>query len=163
DPQVDDPPAPVFGHGQVSVLPDAQAGAVEAGDGQAADQEQGQERPVLAGPPQRRPQAAGHQPQPQEQPDQQQQLPEPAQVHVLITLVAEPEPDVPGELLLDAQPLAGQRAADHEDQGGEQDVDAQALALRLAAADGRGHEQAGRQPGGRDPEDAELQVPGPRH
>ena len=58
---------------------------------------------------------------------------------------------------------AGQRA-DHDDQqADEQEVHARALELRLVAGDGRGDEQARGQPGGGDPEDAELRVPGAGH
>src|SRR5579884_2255859 len=115
---------------------------------------------MFAGPPQSGPQTARHKGQPDEQAGQQEQLPEAAQIDVFITLMAEPEPGVTVQFLLHAQPLAGQGTNDDDQEGGEEDVDEEALPLRFTSADGRSDEQAGGQPGGGDPEDAQLRVPG---
>ena len=60
---------------------------------------------------QRRLDAAPHQPEPEGQADEEQDLPEATEIDVLVALRAEPEPEV-AELLLDAEPLAGERADD---------------------------------------------------
>ena len=105
--------------------------------------------------------AAPHQPQPEGESDEQQDLPEPSQVHVFVALRSQPEPQV-AELLLDAQPLAGERSDHDGDDRDEQHVHAESLTFRFGAAH-RGHDvQTGRQPRGRDPEDADLQMPGAR-
>ena len=146
--------------GEIRVPPVAERGPVEQGDGGGGDQEHHQERTLLARLAQRRQNRAHHQRQPEEQPDEQRDLPEPAEVDVLVAAVAEVEPRGAGaEHLLHAQPLAGHRADDDEQERAEQDVDAEALPLRLVAAHRRADEQAGGQPGRGDPEDAELHVP----
>ena len=111
----------------------------------------------------RRPQRAAHEHQPDQQADEQEDLPEPAEVHVLVALVAEPEVGGEAQPLHHREPLAGHRADDDDQQADEQEVHAEPLELRLVARDGGRDEQARRQPRRRDPEDAELRVPGARH
>ena len=85
------------------------------------------------------------------------------EVDVLVAAVAEVEPQrAARQHLLDAQPLARHRAEHHDEQRAEQHVHAEPLVPRLDAADRRTDVEAGRQPGGGNPEDAELQVPGAR-
>ena len=67
---------------------------------------------------------APHQQQPEEQADEQQDLPDAAEVDVLVALWPNQNQQV-AELLLDAQPLAGQRADDDDEQRAEQHVDAE--------------------------------------
>ena len=140
-----------------------QAGAVEAGDGQRREGEQEQERALLVTAPQRRPQAPEHQPQPEEEAHEEPDLPHPPQVHVLEALVAEEVGEREREILLHGQPLAHQGATDHHHQGAEEDVHPEALVPRLGAAEQRRQVEAGGEPGGGDPEDAQLQMPGARH
>ena len=104
---------------------------------------------------------AQHQDEPQHEPGEEGDLPGAAEVHVLVALVAEPEARVEAELLVDGQPLAGERPDHDEEQRAEQDVHAQTLEPRLAPADGRRQEEAGGQERRRDPEHPSLDVPGP--
>ena len=160
-PQVDDPPAPVFDHRQVRVLAPGQTRAVEQADGDRRQEEDDRERLALARLSQRRPKRTAHQDKPDHQPGKQQDLPEPAKIDIFPTLVTEPEIHVEVEVLLDAEPFAGHRADDHDEQRAEQHVNADLLEFRLAAAQRRGEIETGGEPCGRDPEDAELGVPGP--
>jgi hypothetical protein len=64
-----------------------------------------------------------------------------------------------GEFVLDAHPFAGERARHHQQQSPEQNVDAERLELGFLAADQRSDEQTCSEPGGGDPEDADLYVP----
>ena len=84
------------------------------------------------------------------------------EVDVLVAAVAEVEPHRLGQHLLHAQPLARHRADHDEQERAEEHVDAGPLPLRLLAADRRRDVEARREPRGRDPEDAELHVPGAR-
>ena len=106
-----------------------------------------------------RPERAAHKEEPDEQADEQEDLPEPSEVDVFIALMAEPEVGDEPELLLDAEPFAGQRADDDDEQASEQEIDAKALAFRFIARNGRRDEQSGGEPRRGDPEDAELRVP----
>ncbi|MPM33623.1 hypothetical protein SDC9_80200 [bioreactor metagenome] len=180
-PQVDDPPAPVFLDRQVPAVGHPESRAEEAGDGQGAQQQhddqralpaggqrRGLGRPVdlaTAGPPDRRPHPAGDQEEPEEQADEQADLPDPGQVEVLLAGGAEPPVDrqTVAHVAHDRQPLADHGAGHHDDERPEQHVDAEPLVLRLATADGRGDVQTGGEPGGGDPQDAELGVPGAGH
>ena len=108
----------------------------------------------------RRPQRAADQRQPDAQADEQEDLPEAAEVDVFPALVAEPEVLRQAELLHHRQPLAGERADDDDEEADEQDVDAEALVLRLVSGDRRADVQAHAQPRGRDPQHRELRVPG---
>ena len=68
--------------------------------------------------------------------------------------MTEPEVSDKAEFLLNAEPFT-REGADHDgQQAGEEEVDAEALALWFITGNGRRHEQTGRQPGGRNPEDA---------
>ena len=165
DPEVDDPPPPVLGDGEVGVPAVPQRGAVE-NPAIASDDSRKSDRipPLLVATPERREDRAGDQEEPEEQADEQGDLEGPAEVDVLVAAVADVEPERPArEHLLHAEPLPCHRTEHHHQQRPEQHVDAEPLELRLAAADGRPDVQAGRQPGGRDPEDSELEVPGAGH
>ena len=104
-----------------------------------------EQRPVFALANERRLERAHHQDEPEHQADEQQNLPEPSQVDVFITLAAKPEPHV-AEPLLDAQPLASERTADHEHQRAEEYIHAEPLILWLVATDGRADIEPRRQP-----------------
>ena len=119
-------------------------------------------RAVFALANQRRFERRDHQYQPKHQADKQQDLPESAQVDVLITLAAEPEPHV-AKALLNTHPFTGKRTADHKDQCAKQHIHAEPLILRFVPADCRPYVQACRQPRSSDPEDGELQMPRARH
>jgi hypothetical protein len=67
-----------------------------------------------------------------------------------------------GELVLHAHPLAGERSHHNQEQCAEQNVHAESLELRFLAADERSNEEPGGQPGGGDPEDSDLDMPGSR-
>ena len=89
----------------------------------------------------------------------QQHLPEAAQVQILAALVTEPEP-VLTQLVVHSKPFPAQTAEHHDGQGAQQDDDAGPLALGLTTAHERGEEEATGHPGGGDPENGQLQVPG---
>ena len=113
---------------------------------------------------QRGPQAAQHQRGPQQQADEQIDLPEAAEVEIFIALVAEPEIErAGGDMAVDREPFAGERSDDDHQQADEQEIDAEALELRFSAAQQRRDIEPGGQPGGRDPQDGELRVPGAGH
>ena len=138
----------------------AKPGAVhEADRGRGAGEHQHQRAAVVAAP-QRRPEAAQHEPEPQHEPGEQTDLPGAAEVDVLVALVPEPERQPERQLLVDREVLARQRSRDDQQQRAEQHVDSQPLEARLAPADHGGQEQAGREERGRDPEDGRLDVPG---
>ena len=163
DPQVDHPPAPVFGDRQVRT-----AGARTAPGRRTAGWRPRRAGTAPAGAGSRPTGSAGHiartiSTSQRNRPTVRKSCQNRPEVDVLIALVAEPEVRRVAELLLDAEPLARHRADDDDQQADEQEVDAQPLELRLVARDGRGHEQPGGQPGGGDPEDAELRVPGAGH
>ena len=160
DPQVDDPPAPIFHDRDVRVLAVEQARAEQQADRNGSDDDEENERPpafLL----QRRPQAAQDQRRPQQQADEQIDLPEAAEVEIFVALVAEPEVQrADAHVAVDRQPFAGERADDDDQQADEQEVDAEALELRLASAEQRRDVEAGGEPRGRDPQHRELGVPG---
>ncbi|MNS56322.1 hypothetical protein D3C72_891780 [compost metagenome] len=163
-PQVHHPPAPVLGDRQVGLAIPHQPGGVEERDGRRRQQEQPQQVLRLGGLLEGRPHGPDHQAQPEEQAHEQKHLPEAAQIDVLVALVAEPEVGRVGQALLgDGEPLAGHRARHDDQQTHEEEVHAQALELGLVAGHRRGDVEARRQPGRRDPEDAQLRVPGARH
>ena len=155
------PPAPVFSGDQRAALSVHQPGSVEQRNRDARNQEQHQQRMVFVAPRQCRPDAAPHQPQPESQSDEQQDLPEAPEIDVFVALRSQPEPQV-AELLLDAHPFAGKRSDDNGDHRDEQYIHAKPLSFRFSAADCRNDVQAGRQPGGGDPENSDLQMPGAR-
>ena len=120
-----------------------------------------QQRSVLALANQCRFESRDHQHKPQHQADEQQDLPEASEIDVFISLTAEPEPHV-AETLLDAQPFAGERSADHENQRTEECVHTKPLVLRLVTADSRSNVKSGGQPRRSDPENGDLEMPGAR-
>ena len=137
DPQVHQPPAPVLDHRQLSVLVPHQACAVEQADRHRRQEQQRDDRPAFAPAAHGRPQRAADEHEPEQQPDEQEPLPEAADVGVFPALVAEPEVAIQAELLHHREPLAGERA-DHDDQQADpQQVDAEALELRLVPGDRR--------------------------
>ena len=85
-------------------------------------------------------------------------MPEPSQIDVFISLTTKPEPHV-AKALLDAQPFAGERPADHENQCTEEYVDAKPLVLRLVTADGGSNVKSSSKPRRRDPEYSDLEMP----
>src|SRR5262249_46828773 len=93
--------------------------------------------------------------------DRQQKLPEAAQVQVLGALMAEPEPEL-SELVVDPEELTGEAAEDDHRQRSEKGEHSGLLSSRLAPSDQRSEEQSSRDPGRRDPEDRELEMPGPQ-
>src|SRR5678815_2330713 len=98
--------------------------------------------------------------EPEEQPGQQRDLPETSEVDVLIAAVTEVEPRRSGsEQLLDAEPLSRQRPDDDQQKRAEEHVDPESLPARFDAAHGRANVETGGQPGGGNPEDADLNVP----
>ena len=63
--------------------------------------------------------------------------------------------------MMDCQGLASHRAYDNKDKGDKKEVDTQTLAVGFSPGNGRSEAQTGRQPGRCNPQDAELNVPGP--
>src|SRR5581483_1585245 len=92
----------------------------------------------------------------------EQDLPEPSEVEVLPALVSNPEPSL-AQPSLDARVFAGEAAEDDERESDEQDHGERGLPPGLVARDERRKKDSGGQIRGRDPEDGELDVPGPRH
>jgi len=86
-------------------------------------------------------------------------LPNPAQVHVLKTLVTEPEPVVSGKIALTLNHSPAIDPRNNHDQGDKKNIDTKPLAFEFHATDGRANKQAGSQPGGRYPEYPELSMP----
>src|SRR4029453_9609225 len=76
------------------------------------------------------------------------------------SLVPEPEPEA-SESIVDPEPLADEAAGHDHGERAEEDEHAAALSWRLRAADERCEEEAARDPCGGDPEDGELEMPGP--
>src|SRR6266496_2267991 len=107
---------------------------------------------------QRRTQSPPHQPQPEYEANEQKNLPQPAKIHVLITLCAQPEPEV-SELVLDTHPFASQRPDDNQQQRAEESIHAKPLSFRLVAANCRGHIQSCSQPRSSNPENSNLKMP----
>jgi hypothetical protein len=158
DPEVDHPPAPVLGDREVGVPAGAERGEVEAADRDGRDQEQHQDqRPLGVLAADRRPQRARDQHDPQQQADQQRDLEEAAEVDVLVAAVPEPPHAVVAELPLIASSCRAIEPSTTTTRATEQDVDAErwpaARCRRPARSQARG------EPRGRDPEDAELDVP----
>ena len=121
DPEMNHPPAPVLRGNKIAALSIHQPRGIKQRYGDARNQEENQQRAVFALAHQRRLERRPHHHQPQHQADKQQYLPEPAQVNILITLAAEPEPEI-AQALLNAHPFAGQRAAHHKNQRAEKYV-----------------------------------------
>ncbi len=137
-----------------------QAGRIQQADRDHRQEQQPGNRGHLVLALECRPQRAAHQQQPQHQADEQIDLPEAADVGVFPALVTEPEVLRQAELVHHRHPLAGERAHHDQDQADEQEVDTQPLELRLMPGDSRGQVQAGGQPGGCDPQDRQLGMPG---
>ena len=159
-PEVDDPEPPVVDDGEVGVGSVEQRRHVEEGDGHGGvEEERGQL--ALLRPLHGRTQGPEHEEEPEDQARRQQQLPEAAQVEVLAALVAEPEPEA-AQQVVDACPFSEEAAEDHEGQGPQEHQHPEPLALGFRTAhQGRQEEPPGH-PGGGDPEDGQLQVPGAR-
>src|SRR5262249_61514883 len=105
------------------------------------------------------PDDAQHEDQPDQQAEEQPGLPDPTEVQVLPALMSPVEGGSVGQPAVDAQVLADQRADDDRDQPGEEQVPPEPLSAGLDAADQGADEESGGQPRGRDPEEAELEVP----
>ena len=145
NPEVNHPPAPVFGGDQMAALTVHQSGCIEERNRDAGDEKQHQQRAGLRSCDKRRLERATISTQPKHESDKEQNLPEATKIDVFVTLAAEPEPQV-AKPLLDAQPLAGQRTANNENQRGEEYVHAEPLILRFVAADSRTNIKTCRQP-----------------
>ena len=161
-PKMDHPPAPIFRSDERAALPVHQARRIEERNRNARHEEQHQQVAIFVVLGERRFQAAPHQPQPEDQSAKEQDLPHAAKVDIFVALRAEPEPQV-AQLLLDTKPLTRERTYDHGHQRDEQNIHAKALPPGLVSAHRGSDVQPGRQPRGRDPENADLQVPGARH
>ena len=162
DPEVDDPPAPVLHDGEVRLRREEEAGAVEEADGGRGAREHQDEGAGVVAAPRGREDRAEHQDEPEDEADEEGDLPDAPEVDVLVPLVAEPEAQVEREDLVDREVLPGERPGDDDEERAPEDVHAEALELRLVPSDDRGEEEARREEGGRDPEDAGLDVPGAR-
>ena len=97
--------------------------------------------------------------EPGDQAHEEQPLPEPAGFQVLPALVAEPEPGVLGKITLGPERRPGEAAHGYQHHGGEEDVDEEALPLRLFPAYYRRQVDGGAYPGSGYPEDGQLQMP----
>src|SRR5947209_10881721 len=80
DPEVNHPPAPVFGGDQMAALAIHQSSGIEHGDGDAGDEEQRKQGAVFAIALECRFEGADHEHQPEHQADEEQDLPQPSQV-----------------------------------------------------------------------------------
>ncbi len=157
---MDDPEAPVVDDGEVGAGPVEQRWNVEERDGDGRIEEERGQLPlasVLHG----RAEGPEHEEEPEDEAHGQQQLPETAQVEVLAALVAQPEPQA-AQVAVDARELPEEAAEDHDGQGAEEQEHAGLLALGLDPAHERRQEETPAHPGRGDPEDRQLEVPGPR-
>ena len=131
-PEVDDPPAPVLGVGEVAALAVQEAGHVEQRDGDRAVQEHVREPAAVLFRQKRRADGAHDQHQPDDHPGDEEDLPDAAQLDVLVALVSEEEA-VRAEASLDGQPCSGKRTQDDDHHRHEQKDRQRPLPLRLLA------------------------------
>ena len=134
NPEVNYPPAPIFGGNKMAALTVHQASRIKERNRNAGDEEERQKRAVFTLANERRFESRDHQDKPKNQSDEQKNLPEASEIDIFITLAAKPEPHV-AKTLLDTHPLAGKRASDHENQCTEECIDTQSLILRFVTAD----------------------------
>ena len=151
---------------EVRVPAPHQAGAVEEGDGGGGDQEQAEQAggcsPGLRKAGHKR---ADHQAEPEEQADEQEDLPEAAEVDVLVALGGRTRSScrAPCVCCMPSHSPASEPTTMMSRQT-KRKLTPDALVACGSWPETAGRdEQAGGQPGGGDPEDAELRVPGARH
>ncbi len=156
---MNNPPAPVFGNGQVRLASPHQACTVESRNGDGGDEEHGEQGTALRSGLEGGHQGARHQEQPDHQADEEEQLPEPAEVNIFISLVSQPEILDQSELLHHAEPLTDQRSHNDHEEGQEQEVDTQSLESGFLATHCGCQVKSRGQPGGCDPENGQLDVP----
>ncbi len=103
-------------------------------------------------------QSAVNDDQPEDQTSEQENLPNPAQLEVLPSLVAQPEPCF-AEQAFDAECFPEQAPGNDQERCQKQQVHQQTLTFRLPLGDQRREEDACSDPGDRNPEDGQLEVP----
>ncbi len=160
DPQMHDPEAPELGRREVVARPREEAYGVERRDRARRQEEQPRHvARVVSGkaPAQDAPQHED----PHDEPDRQQHLPQPREVEVLEALQPEPVRCRVGEHAMHAEVGADERPEHDHRERAEQREGELALVARLAAGDHRRQEDPGRYERRRDPEDRELDMPGP--
>ncbi len=161
-PQVHDPPAPIFDHGDMGVLAPHQAGAVEQADRHGGQEQQADDRGAFALAAHHRPQRAADQEHPQHQADEQEDLPEAAEIGVFPALVPEPEVVLQPHLVHHRKPLAGERTDHDQQQADPQEIHPEPLELGLVTGNHRRDVQTGGQPRGGDPQHRQFGMPGAR-
>ena len=136
----------------------AERGEVKSRDRSRGEEEHREQRALLVATAQRRHHGARDEDEPEHEAGREADLPEATEIDVLVPAVTEPEPCL-AEVPLHAEPFARKRAHRDEDERAEQDVHAEPLEARLVT-DGGPDVEPRREPRGRDPEDADLEVPG---
>ena len=117
--------------------------------------------PVLILFPNGRHQRPSHKEQPQDQTHKQERLPESSEINIFVPLVPEIEILHKAQLLHDSHPLSCKRPHDYHQQSNKQEIHSQSLVFWLLAGYSRGNEQPCGQPGGGNPENGKLYMPGP--
>ena len=97
---------------------------------------------------------------PKEQANGQQYLPETAQVQVLETLTAKPDPQM-RQPPVDPDELTDQAAEDHNRQRNKQGIGKPVLTSWLSTCNHRGKKDSSRQKASGDPKNSELKMPSP--
>ena len=164
-PQMHHPPAPVFDHRQMRVLSPGQTGAIEQGDRGRRHRNSAQQavsdRPASAAPASSTRTIRNSQ---SNRPTNKADLPDSAQIDVLVTLMAEIERDRVGQLVVNAQPFAGQRTDhDHASSAPNSMLTPKRCPFGSWSLTSGPMNKPGGEPRRGDPEHAELHVPGPRH
>jgi hypothetical protein len=160
DPQVHDPEAPELGRREIVTSAGDQPDGVERRDRAGGQEEQPRHvARVVAG--QAPAQDAPQHDHPHDQPDGQQDLPQPREIQVLEALEPEPVGRRVPKHTMDAEVGADERPEHHDRERAEQGEGQLALMARLAAGDHRRQEDPCRHERRRDPEDRQLDVPGP--
>ncbi len=158
DPQVDDPPPPVFGIRKVAPLAVHESGHIEQRNGDRAVQEHVCQAPgvlfILDGGADRSPDKD----EPDNHPGNQQELPHAAQFDEFVSLVPEQIP-VSIEIAGYGKPGASERACHHHDQRPEEDQDPRGLPPGFLAHE-RADEKPGREEAGCNEENGQLDMPG---
>ena len=158
DPQMDDPESPGINDRKMAGAIEEHGRQVKNGNGRSRVQKQGGNFSTIrlvAG----RRHGAEQQDDPEDQAGSEQNLPQATQFEIFPTLMTQPEPQVPQELM-EPKKLAQHAPADHNNQGAKEEVDTRNLAAGFVSAHCVGKQESTGHIGRRHPEHGELQMPG---
>ena len=160
NPKMDDPETPVVDDSKVAVRAVKKCGNIEKRDRHSrVEKERCQVRGTLFL--NRRAKSPEHEKDPKGQGSCKKNLPESAQIKILGTLVAQPEPQR-AEFVIDAEILATQAAEHHHKKCNKEQIHTEFLSLRLMSSDPGGEEQPARNPRCGYPEYDQLKMIGPQ-